>query len=90
MRRKAQSHADLRATGPLQQTSAPDVSQTVQRPASLSLCGGHQYSAENIDHSKTNGAPRRNAVNGSAGPPQKVDACGGQVNASNVNGDARR
>ena len=90
MRRKAQSHADLSPTGPLQQTSASDISQKVQRPASLSLCGGHQYSAESIDHSKANGAPRKNAVNGSVGPPQKLDACGGHVNARNANGDVRR
>lgn len=72
MRRKAHSHIDLSPSSLLLQTSASDISQKIQRPASLSLCGGHQYSAENVDPSKPNCAQRKNAANGNVRPTNSV------------------
>ena len=64
VRQKARSHVDLSPSSPLLQTSSvSDVSQRIQRPASLALCGGHQYSMERIDQRQQNGVALRNAAN---------------------------
>ena len=66
VRQKARSHVDLSPASPLLQTSSVsdvNVSLRIQRPASLALCGGHQYSTERIDQRQQNGVVRRNAAN---------------------------
>ena len=66
VRQKARGHVDLSPASPLLQTSSVsdvNVSQRIQRPASLALCGGHQYSTERVDQRQQNGVARRNAAN---------------------------